>query len=693
MSSRIADLLNKARSASFIGREKELALFDKLDEKTNDPVFLLYYYGTAGQGKTVLLKRLRDLCDQRNYLNINLNGRDFTPQPAVFLEAMQNQLPDCGNEDFFESLAALQKRVVLFLDSYERFSPIDDWLRQDFLPKLPDNVCTVIASRRPPSPAFLSDPGWQMLMRTMQLRNFHPDESKAFLRRRNIPADKVPAILDFTHGHPLALSVVADIYEQQPDQNFRPEESPDILRTLLDRFIQEVPSANHRRTLEICALSHLTTESLLAKVLDVQQADHFFDWLRGLSFIDSGKYGLSPHDLVREAIVADLRWRHPDRFIELHEKIGAYYKKRLKEVSGEMQRAILFDLVFLHRTNPVVRPFFNWETGSHWMDFIKPDDIPRLTEMVVRFEGQNSAAHFEYWVQHPAAETWVWRDHEKNPAAFVLRIDMHKITDPKSIPDPAVIKIMRYRDQHLNLRSGEQFPVFRFWMAQETYQGVSALQSSVFLAIVQYYFTPGVAVHLINMAQPKFWEAVFNYADLHHVPELDFMNNETPMGFYTHDWRKRPPVAWLELLGKREIGASAGMNAPLETPGIQLLVLSEASFADAVNDALRSWHSGQDLEKNPLLSSRFIINSTGTEATEHERIQALKSKIATAIKDIEGSPLDSKYHRVLYRTFINPVGSQEKTADFLNMSFSTYRRYLKSGMEKVIERLWREEIE
>jgi hypothetical protein len=252
---------------------------------------------------------------------------------------------------------------------------------------------------------------------------------------------------------------------------------------------------------------------------------------------------------------------------------------------------------------------------------------------------------------------------------------------------------MRYRDQHLNLRSGEQFPVFRFWMAQETYQGVSALQSSVFLAIVQYYFTPGVAVHLINMAQPKFWEAVFNYADLHHVPELDFMNNETPMGFYTHDWRKRPPVAWLELLGKREIGASAGMNAPLETPGIQLLVLSEASFADAVNDALRSWHSGQDLEKNPLLSSRFIINSTGTEATEHERIQALKSKIATAIKDIEGSPLDSKYHRVLYRTFINPVGSQEKTADFLNMSFSTYRRYLKSGMEKVIERLWREEIE
>jgi hypothetical protein len=81
------------------------------------------------------------------------------------------------------------------------------------------------------------------------------------------------------------------------------------------------------------------------------------------------------------------------------------------------------------------------------------------------------------------------------------------------------------------------------------------------------------------------------------------------------------------------------------------------------------------------------------EATEAERAALLKSKIAATLKDIEASPLDGKYHRVLYRTFINPVGSQEKTADFLHMSFSTYRRYLKAGCEKVVERLWREEVE
>jgi predicted DNA-binding protein (UPF0251 family) len=48
-------------------------------------------------------------------------------------------------------------------------------------------------------------------------------------------------------------------------------------------------------------------------------------------------------------------------------------------------------------------------------------------------------------------------------------------------------------------------------------------------------------------------------------------------------------------------------------------------------------------------------------------------------------------HRVLFRTFINPVGSQEQTADFLYMSFSTYRRNLKKAVEKLADILWLEE--
>jgi hypothetical protein len=46
-------------------------------------------------------------------------------------------------------------------------------------------------------------------------------------------------------------------------------------------------------------------------MLATPDVHELFEWLRGLSFIESGRLGLYPHDLAREALVADLRWRHP----------------------------------------------------------------------------------------------------------------------------------------------------------------------------------------------------------------------------------------------------------------------------------------------------------------------------------------------------------------------------------------------
>jgi hypothetical protein len=37
-----------------------------------------------------------------------------------------------------------------------------------------------------------------------------------------------------------------------------------------------------------------------------------------LSFVELSREGLFPHDLAREALVADLRWRNPDWNMELH---------------------------------------------------------------------------------------------------------------------------------------------------------------------------------------------------------------------------------------------------------------------------------------------------------------------------------------------------------------------------------------
>ena len=74
-----------------------------------------------------------------------------------------------------------------------------------------------------------ADPGWQPLVRSLALRNLTPDEGRAYLTQRSIPEAELPAVLDFTHSYPLALSLVADLYDQRPGFHFRPETAPDIV--------------------------------------------------------------------------------------------------------------------------------------------------------------------------------------------------------------------------------------------------------------------------------------------------------------------------------------------------------------------------------------------------------------------------------------------------------------------------------
>jgi len=79
------------------------------------------------------------------------------------------------------------------------------------------------------------------------------------------------------------------------------------------------------------------------------------------------------------------------------------------------------------------------------------------------------------------------------------------------------------------------------------------------------------------------------------------------------------------------------------------------------------------------------------EYSEINLALTLADKIKNAVLSLENSSKDETLYRVLYRTFINPVGSQEQTADFLYMSFSTYRRNLKKAVEKIADNLWLEE--
>ena len=333
----LGDRLNGARHSHFVGRANERALFRTILAEPEWPFYVLYIFGPGGVGKTALLGEFAYLCNQTHTPVIHLDGRLVEPSPESFTSALQLALKLTPPTLPLPTLAARSERWVILLDTYEMLVPLDGWLRTVFLPQLPENVLLVLASSQPPVPAWRTDPGWHELIRFLPLSDLSPAESQAYLASRDIPADQQSVVLDFTHGHPLALVLAADMFAQRGDIHFQPEAVPDMIQTLLARLVQKVPGPAHRTALEACALARVTTEALLAEMLAMPDAHELFEWLRSLSFIEASPEGLFPHDLVREALAADLRWRNPDWYAELHRRARSYYGRHVYQSAGRAQ--------------------------------------------------------------------------------------------------------------------------------------------------------------------------------------------------------------------------------------------------------------------------------------------------------------------------------------------------------------------
>ena len=266
MSQRVADRLAAARRRQFVGRTAERTLFQAALSAPELPFLVLYVYGPGGVGKTSLLREFVDISAQMNVTAICLDARNFEPSPDAFISALRRALGLHPDEPPEQALAGAERRVVL-LDTYESLAPLDDWLRESFLPQLPENVLVVLAGRQSPAAAWRSDPGWQSYVRHLPLRNLSAEEGRTYLTRRSVPAEQCDAVLAFTHSHPLALSLVAETFAQRETITFQPESAPDIIRVLVEQFVQKVPGPAHRATVEACALVRLTGEALLGELL------------------------------------------------------------------------------------------------------------------------------------------------------------------------------------------------------------------------------------------------------------------------------------------------------------------------------------------------------------------------------------------------------------------------------------------
>ncbi|HHO55216.1 MAG TPA: ATP-binding protein [Trueperaceae bacterium] len=685
---KISDKLDFAQKIYFVGRDDEKAILDSLIYDPNPAYLLLNIHGPGGVGKTSLLKEFLSSIKEEGIAVSFLDSRNIDPSPKDFLESLAKSL-ELDTLTVLDKLSSLQTKLVIIIDTYELLKPLDTWLREVLFPQLSQNTTIILAGREPLSAAWKSDHAWSKLIKEINLRNLSPKESCLFLEKRGVLKQEYSKVISLTHGHPLALSLIVDVFKDSQEIDFQYSDNPNIVRTLLNRFLDQSPDLLHRKALEVAALLRYCTEALLIEILDLDDAHHIFDWLRKLSFIESDKSGLFLHDLVREIIDADLKWRNPDYYAEIHKRARAYYTKRLLNTRGSSQRRVLIDNIYLHRHNPVVKPFYSWENLANvFSERATEADHDAVLEMIKVNEGPEAFEQAKSWIELQPEGLRVYRDINNKITGMMLTLELTKADEAFIERAPATKSVFDFSKRFAPAREAEEIIFFRFWMATEGYQRFSPTQGLIFLDMLEeYLIRPKLAWSFLACVDSDFWSPIFQYADINRIKEADFIIDKKKYDVFAHDWRVRPISAWLELLGDRELQTDLKTEDLVDNLLLDAVVLSEPEFKDAVKEVLRNMSKLAKLKKNPLLKSRLVL-----DISKNPNPEDLVQLIKTTAKLLNENQKDSKYYRAILHTYIEPVGSQEIAAEVLNLAFSTYRRHLARGINRISEILWQYEL-
>lgn len=686
--------LRGARRRRFVGRFAELELV-RAALTGGEPEFaVLFVHAPGGVGKTALLEALADEAVRLGIPAWRVDLRDVERSPAGVLGGVAAALdaPDAAT-----ALARLRGagRAALLLDTYESAAGLDDWIRDEFLPQVGEQMLVVIAGREPPGSAWLADPGWRELLRVVSLRNLAPDDSRALLQASGVDEALHERALELTHGHPLALSLLVDVLRQRGEEEAADRldlrDAPDCVRALLARFVADVPSARHRVALEICAHARVTTEDLLREAIGCDDAGALFAWLRTLSIIEEGREGVFPHDVARDVLDLDLRWRDRAAYAQMHRQVRRYVVQRIRTTAGREQQRATADLHFLHRANPGIRPFYDWDSlGKHYIDELRAGDEEAVVEMVQRHETPESAALARFWLERQPQAFAIFRDAAgPAPIGFAAILALHEASADEIAADPGTAAMWAYALAHGAPRPGDEVFAGRFFMDAEAYQTLPSPSFNLIgIHSVQHYVRrPRLAWDFIGIWGDADGVAPFmNHIDYHRAAEADYEVGGRRYGVFAHDWRRMPLEPWLELMEGREIADEPGRATSTAAPAA--LPLSHPEFADAVRRALRDLHRPEALAANPLTRARVV----GDRSAADPPAEVLEALLREAVAALAADPRADSLHRALDRTYVRPAPSQEKAAELLGVPLSSFRRHLARGCERVTEWLWQREL-
>jgi DNA-binding winged helix-turn-helix (wHTH) protein len=540
----IGDHLRAIAEKRFVGRAAEMAELGKALAVESDGTQLSFVHGPGGIGKTTLLERLKADARRAGMVCASIDASAIPPTPAAIVTAIAEDLALIETTATLQDIAAAMMSLdcrLLLIDSFDPVGATSGWVREKLLPALPTQVRIVVAGRNAPDTHWTTHPLWSEAMRCIQLGSLSPAESSRLLEVHAVDKAAHEAIVELSHGHPLALVLLAA--EMRKHGRVPSSLGRDAVRELIKRCVSGAPTPLHRGALEVSARVRTTTLALLTDVVDPLQASSLFNWLSEQCYMNIGARGLSPHDLVRDVIDEDLRWRDPEGSRELDGALDCHLLKQLR--NGQHDSHTAMELQFLERGSALMKRYFDFGAlGSVSIGTAIDADWHGITRLRDAGLPPTEKEMFDLWSRHPAVRTFVARRPNGSVCGVTLILEIDRVDDVAADQDPIVSAVRRSLGRSLREADGVSL-MSRFTIPEgdrrEASPAMNALQIS----------------HLVHWATEQelhFWIIVAHHPD-HFAPLLAEMHFERmpgcdrtfggmPVGCFMHDWKSEPWLIW-----------------------------------------------------------------------------------------------------------------------------------------------------
>jgi tetratricopeptide (TPR) repeat protein len=251
------------------------------------------------------------------------------PAPALTKQFVQ---------DFHK--AAARRRLVILLDQYEEFAPLDLWMC-DLLRQLTAVDAFIVIASRVPVGSLEWDgiwPHWWTHVETARLEPLGSEHRTQLVVRLHKSligtepdAAEVQAILDTGGRSPLGwqLAIIMRRYGYKGRQTRR-----DDLGQIVDYFLKRTPAAL-RPLVEAVSVARRLDRDMLRVLTESNAFEEHFETdapLRTLVTRHKGEWIMLPS--LREVLDDYIRETDPDRYRALHEKAARHYGERIASLAG-----------------------------------------------------------------------------------------------------------------------------------------------------------------------------------------------------------------------------------------------------------------------------------------------------------------------------------------------------------------------